>query len=219
MLLVSAVTTTVGWSVLNLLPILPLDGGQAVRELLPGDPAVRQRRAAVVSILVAAMLAVAALALLADPAFPVVLLAFLAVSNVLSLRSPSSAAAGPTPTQQVIRLLWEGDAEQARALLAAQPPGVVEDLAVHGAVLACTDQSEQGLALLHQELARRPQDADVAALVALTHVLRRDWAAFEAFVTGPSGATVPPVVVERALQAAAAEGRDDVVARLGRQAR
>ena len=31
----AAVFTTVGWSVLDLLPIVPLDGGQAMRELLP----------------------------------------------------------------------------------------------------------------------------------------------------------------------------------------
>ena len=37
----TAIYTTLGWSVLNLLPILPLDGGQTLRELLPGSPAKR----------------------------------------------------------------------------------------------------------------------------------------------------------------------------------
>ena len=34
----AAIFTTVGWSLFNLLPIVPLDGGQALRELLPGEP-------------------------------------------------------------------------------------------------------------------------------------------------------------------------------------
>ena len=42
--------TTIGWSLFNLVPILPLDGGQALRELLPGSPEVRARRAALASV-------------------------------------------------------------------------------------------------------------------------------------------------------------------------
>src|SRR6476619_1788838 len=45
----TTIYTTLVWSILNLLPILPLDGGQAVRELLPGSPAKRATRAAGVS--------------------------------------------------------------------------------------------------------------------------------------------------------------------------
>lgn len=47
--------TTAGWSVLNLLPILPLDGGQLLQAALPGSARQRQRRAAQVSIAVAAV--------------------------------------------------------------------------------------------------------------------------------------------------------------------
>src|SRR5690606_12065197 len=36
------------WGILNLLPILPLDGGQALREVLPGDRVQRVQRAAMV---------------------------------------------------------------------------------------------------------------------------------------------------------------------------
>lgn len=38
--------TSIGWSVFNLLPILPLDGGQALQQLLPGDERTRTVRAA-----------------------------------------------------------------------------------------------------------------------------------------------------------------------------
>lgn len=38
--------TSIGWSIFNLLPILPLDGGQALRQLLPGDEQTRTVRTA-----------------------------------------------------------------------------------------------------------------------------------------------------------------------------
>ncbi len=38
--------TSIGWSIFNLLPILPLDGGQALQQLLPGDERTRTTRTA-----------------------------------------------------------------------------------------------------------------------------------------------------------------------------
>ena len=49
--------TTFGWSAFNLVPIVPLDGGHIMTDLLPGDRLERRRRAAWVSIAVAAVLA------------------------------------------------------------------------------------------------------------------------------------------------------------------
>lgn len=40
------VFTSIGWSIFNLLPILPLDGGQALQQLLPGDERTRTTRTA-----------------------------------------------------------------------------------------------------------------------------------------------------------------------------
>ena len=40
------------WGLLNLLPVLPLDGGMVMQNLLPGDPVVRARRGAMVSLAV-----------------------------------------------------------------------------------------------------------------------------------------------------------------------
>jgi len=45
--------TTFGWSAFNLLPIVPLDGGHIMTQLLPGSQRVRLRRAAALSIVVA----------------------------------------------------------------------------------------------------------------------------------------------------------------------
>ncbi|KAG1648276.1 (R)-citramalate synthase [Nymphon striatum] len=46
-----------GWGMLNLLPVLPLDGGHVMREVLPGAPPVRYRRAAWASVIFGAVVA------------------------------------------------------------------------------------------------------------------------------------------------------------------
>lgn len=48
------VVVSILWGVLNLVPILPLDGGQLLRDLLPFAPATRTRAALVVSVVLAA---------------------------------------------------------------------------------------------------------------------------------------------------------------------
>jgi stage IV sporulation protein FB len=224
--LLMAIFTTLGWSVLNLLPIVPLDGGQAMRELLPGDPATRARRASIVSIVLAVALA---FVIVANPAwgqFALILVAFFVLVNVLALRSsaPSQASASRQNAQQggmaarggideaVVRLLWEGRPTQARALLEQRPDAGNADLAVHGAVLATTGQREQGMALLHQEWARRPNDPDVTALLALAHLLLGEWRDLARLLTGPSASFVPPALVARAIGAARAQG-DEASAR------
>ena len=87
----AAIFTTVGWSLFNLLPIVPLDGGQALRELLPGDPIARAKRAAVVSIVLAVVLALVALQNNWIGTFGLVLAAFLVLANVMQLRGLSAA--------------------------------------------------------------------------------------------------------------------------------
>lgn len=52
--------TSIGWSVFNLLPILPLDGGQALRQLLPGDERTRTVRAAWTGVVASVLLVGAA---------------------------------------------------------------------------------------------------------------------------------------------------------------
>src|SRR5205823_14219175 len=55
-----AAFTTLGWSILNLLPVLPLDGGHLLELALPGGDVERRRMAARVSIAIAAAGGIAA---------------------------------------------------------------------------------------------------------------------------------------------------------------
>lgn len=73
-----------GWGILNLLPILPLDGGQALREVLPGTPAQRLQRAAIVGAVVGAALASWALA--NGAAFLALLAGWITWSNIQQIR-------------------------------------------------------------------------------------------------------------------------------------
>jgi Zn-dependent protease len=204
---------SVVWSVLNLLPVLPLDGGQAMRELLPGDREVRHRRAAGVSIVVAAVVAVVAFAV--GQPFLALFMGFFGVSNVLELRrGGQDEAARITPERAVVGLLWNGQAERARQVLESLPPGTEVDLAVHGAVLTLTGDPEQGRALLAQERARRPEDDRVLALVVLSQALSHDWDALVATLQGPDAARVPDAALERAVTEASGTGREDVAGRL-----
>jgi Zn-dependent protease len=213
--------TCVGWSLLNLLPVLPLDGGQAMRELLPGAPQVRARRAAMVSVATAGLAALATLYLLPGQPFLAMFMLFFALTNVLALRQ--SARSGPqrgpapgptTPEQAVVALLWRGDATAARQLLAALHEGTPVDLAVHGAVLALTGDRTQGHALMLQELRRRPGDVNAVALLVLTQTLEHDWDAVLATLQGPYGHSAPQTVVDRAVAEARGIGREDVAGRL-----
>jgi Zn-dependent protease len=212
----AGIWTCLGWSVLNLLPVLPLDGGQAMRELLPGAPERRARRAAGVSLVVAGLAAVVAAVVLGQ-VFLAIFMVFFAVTNALSLRRPPTPppdATVQTPEQAVVGLLWVGEPERARDLLAARPPGTMVDPAVHGAVLALTGDPAQGRALLAQEIARRPGDPNVAAMLLLTLTMQHDWDALIAALQSPVGVAVPPAVVLRAMAEARATGREDVARRI-----
>ncbi len=221
----AAIFTTLGWSLFNLLPIVPLDGGQALRELLPGDPVTRARRASVISIVLAVVLTAVAIVNDWIGVFGIVLAAFLVFANVAQLRSLSGSAerGHGTGDDEVVRLLWEGRPGDARAVLERrdQAEGGPEsaDLALHGAVLAATGQREQGFALLYQEWDRRHGDAHVTALIALTHLVLGEWRDLARLLTGPSASVVPLPIVERAISAARAGGQDAAAADIEAAAR
>lgn len=77
--------TNVGWSLLNLLPVLPLDGGHVMAELLPGDRRTRQRRAAIASIAIGAI--AAAVLVMQGIVFGGLVFIWAVASNLTALRS------------------------------------------------------------------------------------------------------------------------------------
>ena len=92
-----------GWGILNLLPILPLDGGQALRELLPGNRRQRLQRAAVVGVLAGGALALWALT--TGQVFLALLAGWIAWSNVQQVQSAREA--GPDSTAGRIAALQD----------------------------------------------------------------------------------------------------------------
>ncbi|GLY14409.1 hypothetical protein LWF15_31275 [Kineosporia rhizophila] len=217
--------TSIGWSLLNLLPVLPLDGGQAMREFLPGDPVTRLRRAAIVSIVVAVLAAAAVYVYRPGNLFLALFLLFFAVSNYFTLRDLSQNRSvssdglrgprpGQTPETMIVEMLWRNQAERARQVMHTLPEGVTIDLALHGAVLSLTGDPEQGHALLEQETARRPDDPNLAAVLALTQALEHDWDALIHTMQGPLGKLIPAPVLDRTMVEARATGRDDVAGRI-----
>lgn len=90
--------TTFGWSAFNLVPIVPLDGGHIMTDLLPGDPLERRRRAAWVSIAVAAVLA-PVLWFVTNLLFAPIILGAMAFQNWTSLKN-LPAVQHPTTTPQ-----------------------------------------------------------------------------------------------------------------------
>ena len=92
-----ALFTTFGWSAFNLLPIVPLDGGHIMADLLPGTPTTRRRWAALISIGVAGAVGVW-LYVRFELLFGPLILGMIALSNLSTLRGPESRPS-PTPAR------------------------------------------------------------------------------------------------------------------------
>jgi Zn-dependent protease len=174
----TTIYTTLVWSILNLLPILPLDGGQALRELLPGTPAKRATRAALVSVVVGVAAGLAALAL--NFVFGALFALFLVLSNVGTIRTARAEGTLDVNTQ-VVRLLWSGRPDDAQDL--ASDPGVQP--LVRSAIKAVGPDPAGGRAEL--ELAARTNANDAVAATSLllaVHRVHEDWAAAREVVAG-----------------------------------
>lgn len=77
------------WGVVNLLPVLPLDGGMVMQNLIPGNEATRARWAAIFSIVAAAVAAFYAIR--HDYYFAVYYLGFLTILNIANMSRGSRA--------------------------------------------------------------------------------------------------------------------------------
>lgn len=98
------------WSVLNLLPILPLDGGQALAALLPGTASERRARAAVVGAVVGAVVTVVAFT--SGLTFAAIIIGLLTWQNISAWRDARRTPATAEKAEH-------GDLRVARDALAA----------------------------------------------------------------------------------------------------
>jgi Zn-dependent protease len=174
----TAIYTTLGWSALNLLPILPLDGGQTLRELLPGSPARREVRAATVSVVFAAVAAV--LAYRAGLVFGALMAAFFLFSNVMTIRHARDLDKVDV-NERVMRLLWMDRAGDAQHL--AGEPGLHP--LTTSALRAVGPDPVGGRREL--ETAARTNAAEATAATGLllaVHRVNGDWAAARDVVAG-----------------------------------
>jgi Zn-dependent protease len=83
--LATALWMNIGWSILNLVPVLPLDGGRLLTEALPGDPVTRSRRAYLASAVVGVGVALFFLSI--NEPFAGILFGFLASQSFTAWRT------------------------------------------------------------------------------------------------------------------------------------
>lgn len=99
--------TSIGWSIFNLLPILPLDGGQALRQLLPGDEQTRTVRTAWTGVVTSVVMAV--LAVWQNQLFIAIFGGLFASQNYRIATSVRAAAQEREKLQQLLRNRdWRG---------------------------------------------------------------------------------------------------------------
>ena len=94
-----------GWGLVNLLPVLPLDGGHVLAELLPGNREQRWKRASIVSIVTG--VAAAVTLVIVGYRFAAIVFAWAVFTNIAAVLAPARAAAD------------QRRAEEARATLIA----------------------------------------------------------------------------------------------------
>lgn len=207
-----AVFTTLGWSLLNLLPILPLDGGQTLRELLPGSPAKRAVRAAIVSIVFAAV--AAAIAYRAGLLFGALLAAFFIVSNLMTVRNARELDRIDV-NQRLLGLLWFDRAEEARALLDDQPSSPSVRPLVRAAVGATAEDAGGPNRGRLAAAAAAGTDLEAPTLLLLVTRVRREWGPARDLVAGPLGGRVDPFGVLTTMVAAQTAGAVREAAEIG----
>ena len=111
-----AIGVNIGWGLINLAPVLPLDGGHVLEQLLPGSPSKRRRTAAIVSVVLGS---IAGFWLYrAGHELFAVMLAMLVITNVPTLRRSDDGDLSMELDEALTRMR-SGDAAAADEVAAA----------------------------------------------------------------------------------------------------
>ncbi len=92
-----------GWGMVNLLPVLPLDGGHVLAELLPGTREQRWRRAAIVSVVTGVVAGIILIAI--GYFFAAIVFGWAVMTNVAAIRAPAEAAKRQEQAGEIRRVL------------------------------------------------------------------------------------------------------------------
>lgn len=123
----AAIYINLAWGLANLLPVLPLDGGHILVQLMPGDEAERHRRAAVVSMITAAVGAV--VVWMVGLQFAAILFVVFGASNFAQVRNHRDEQ------RQVAE---DDEVREALIALAGDSPGALDRIR---AILRSTDRA------------------------------------------------------------------------------
>ncbi len=115
-LVMALLWVNIGWSLVNLLPVLPLDGGHILAEMLPGSRPDRHRRAAVVSVVFGTAAAVFLVAI--GYLWGALVFGWAIATNISMLRAPALSRRARE---------LESDAQSALAKIVERQPGAVDD--------------------------------------------------------------------------------------------
>ncbi|NHC47487.1 metalloprotease [Motilibacter aurantiacus] len=200
---------TIGWAVLNLLPVLPFDGGHVLVSVLPGREEARTRVAAALSVVIAG--AAAWFFWNRDATWSAAVFGFLAATNLITLvASGRNPQAQQSRSYDVLRAVVAGRLDEARA---AVGEGRVDPVAA-ALVQVAEGGGQPAAERLERAAGTRPDPLARSALVVLA-VTRRDWDG-----VGRLGAEggVPADVLAWAVTVAARSGVPAAGARAGQAA-
>ena len=202
-----ALFLTLGLGVLNLLPILPLDGGQMLVTVLPGDEFRRYKIAAAVGVVVAIAAGIAAFT--AGWTLSLVLAAWLVVGNVMALRErrPRVVADKVQLESEVLALLDENKVGEALQLVRHSPASSQLSPAVVGLLRLATGDATAWPQIVAAHDAA-PSDSLVAGVFVRAAVRLGQW---DALLARPM---LDPGLRRWAADCAVIAGREDVADQL-----
>ncbi len=159
-----------GWGLVNLLPVLPLDGGHILAELLPGEREQRWRRAAIVSVVTGGVAAVVLVAI--GYFWGGLVFGWAVASNITTLRTDGRAVDDARYDDQIRELLRRisGHDADAGPELAAITEHLAPERQVAVKVAAVESAAASGDAVSARWMLDALPGAVPPALYALVHV-------------------------------------------------